>query len=74
MSKRPVVGEVLLIEHDGRPTMWPVNQTGDDDRAHLFEIFETAKKMCVYELSLEGRLKLIDVNGEVLAEASSAEG
>ena len=68
MSKRPKVGEVILIKHDGTPTVWPIQKTGDDDRAHLLEIFETAKGMCHYELVQGGTLKLLDVDNNLIAE------
>jgi hypothetical protein len=65
---RPVVGRVILIEHSGKPTEWTVRQSGDDNTAHLHEIFETAKTMCAYELALGGTLKLIDKDNVQLDE------
>ena len=68
IKRRPVVGRVILIEHGGTPTVWPVKQTGDDDRAHLLEIFKTAINMCYYELAQGGTLKLLDAQGNVIKE------
>jgi hypothetical protein len=68
MGKRPTVGSVILIKHDGTPTVWPVQKTGDDDMAHLLEIFETARKMCHCELLEGGTLKLMDVDNNLLKE------
>ena len=68
MKKRPVIGNVILIEHDGRPTVWPVKRSGDDDMTHLLEIFETAKSMCFSELRLGGTLKLMDVDNNIIKE------
>ena len=65
---RQSVGSVILIEHSGKPTVWPVQRTGDDDEANLLEIFETAKMMCTYELAQGGTLKLLDVEGGLVAE------
>jgi hypothetical protein len=62
------IGSVLLVEHGGRPTEWPVMWTGDDDTARLKEIFETAKKMCSYEIAMGGCLKLLSPAGELLEE------
>ena len=71
MKKQPVIGNVILIEHDGRPTVWPVKRSGDDDMAHLLEIFETAKNMCFSELSLGGTLKLMDADNNLIKECRS---
>ena len=66
--KRPKVGEVILITHEGKPTVWPVKRAGDDDMAHLLEIFETAINMCQYELAQGGTLKLLDVDNNLIKE------
>ena len=68
--KRATVGSVLLIEHSGKPTEWTVQKTGDDDMAHLLEIFETAKVMCNYEILMGGRLKLFSSCGDLIKEYS----
>ena len=68
MGRRPKVGSVILIKHDGAPTVWPVQQTGEDDMAHLLEIFETAISMCQYELAQGGTLKLMDVDNNLIKE------
>ena len=68
MGRRPKVGSVILIRHDGTPTVWPVQQTGDNDMAHLLEIFETAVNMCQYELAQGGTLKLLDVDNNLIKE------
>ena len=70
--KRPKVGSVILITHDGTPTVWPVEKTGNDDRAHLIEIFETAINMCSYELAQGGTLKLMDADNNLIAEHRGA--
>ena len=63
-----IIGEVILVNHEGRPTVWTVQRSGDDDRAHLLEIFETAISMCQYELAQGGTLKLIDADKNLIAE------
>ena len=68
MKKTREVGSVILIGHSGEPTVWPVQKSGDDDTAHLLETFESAKKMCTYELAQGGTLKLIDASGAVIKE------
>jgi len=68
MARRPTVGTVILIKHDGTPTVWPVKRTGSDDRAHLIEIFETAINMCQYELAQGGTLKLMDSDNNLIKE------
>lgn len=68
MARRPTVGSVILITHEGKPTVWPVKRTGDDDMAHLLEIFETAKAMCRGELLEGGTLKLMDVDNNLIKE------
>ena len=65
---RKVVGSVVLIKHSGEPTVWPVRKTGEDDLAHLLEIFETAISMCSTELLEGGCLKLLDVDNNVIKE------
>ena len=66
MTKRPNVGTVILIAHDGKPSVWPVQKTGEDDLAHLLEIFETAKSMCQTELMEGGTLKLLDAENNLI--------
>lgn len=73
MGSRPTVGSVILIKHDGTPTVWTVQKTGDDDLAHLLEIFETAKNMCHYELVQGGTLKLMDVDNNLIKEQRSVQ-
>ncbi len=68
MPKRPKVGSVILIRHDGTPTVWPVQKTGDNDMDHLLEIFETAVNMCQYELAHGGTLKLMDADNNLIKE------
>jgi hypothetical protein len=68
MKKTKAAGSVILIEHSGKPTIWPVQKTGDDDSARLLEVFETAKMMCTYELAQGGTLKLLDSDGGLVAE------
>ncbi len=71
MKKRPVIGNVILIEHDGRPTVWPVERSGADDKIHLLEVFETARRMCYSELRLGGTLKLMDADNNLIKEYRS---
>jgi hypothetical protein len=66
--KRPVVGSVVLIKHSGEPQKWTVKRTGDDDNAHLLEIFKTAVMMCKVELNEGGTLLLLDVNGDLIKD------
>ena len=67
MDRRPTVGTIILIKHDGTPTVWPVRGAGVD-RAHLLEIFETAIAMCQYELAHGGTLKLMDADNNLIVE------
>ena len=68
INRRQTVGTVILIAHDGKPTVWPVQKTGDDDLAHLLEIFETARMMCRSELLEGGTLKLMDAQNNLIKE------
>ena len=65
---RPVIGTIILISHDGRPTVWPVRRRGADDREHLLETFETAKQTCCTELMEGGTLKLLDTENNLIQE------
>ncbi len=65
---RKTIGTVILVEHSGRPTVWPVKRSGQDDRAHLLEIFETAKSMCRTEVAEGGTLKLMDAENNLIDE------
>jgi len=68
MPSRPTIGTVILIAHDGKPTVWPVKQSGDNDLAHLLEVFETAVAMCKTELLEGGTLKLMDAGNNLIKE------
>ena len=68
MVRRPKVGSVVLIKHDGTPTEWTVKRTGNDDGTHLREIFELAKTLCELELKEGGTLKLLDANSVLIEE------
>ena len=63
-----IIGSVILIEHSGKPTEWPVRRSGSDDMAHLLEIFETATMMCKSELLEGGTLKLFDTKNNLIKE------
>jgi|TARA_B100002019_G_C20879170_1_gene407818 hypothetical protein len=74
---RPVIGTIILISHDGRPTVWPVRRRGADDSEHLLETkdlihlletFETAKQTCGTELMEGGTLKLLDAENNLIQE------
>ena len=65
---RPQVGSVILVTHSGEPTVWSVKRTGEDDRSHLLEIFETAVMMCQLELLEGGTLRLLDADNNVIKE------
>ena len=65
---RKVVGTVILIAHDGEPTVWSEKRSGDDDMKHLHEVFETAKRMCMLELLEGGTLKLMDADNNLIKE------
>jgi len=69
---RKVIGSVILVKHSGEPTVWPVRQTGDDNVAHLHEIFKTAIAMCSTELLEGGSLKLLDADNNVIKEQRGA--
>ena len=62
------IGQVILIDHSGKPVVWPVKKSGNNDLEHLSEIFETAIDMCGYELAMGGTLKLFDSHGNLLRE------
>ncbi len=65
---KPVIGTVILISHDGRPTVWPVRSRGVDDYEYLLETFETAKQTCITELLEGGTLKLLDAENNLIQE------
>ena len=68
MATRPTVGTVLLIDHNGSPTEWTVQQSGLDDMTHLLEIFESSRALCRQELDAGGTLYLFDADRKLLRE------
>ena len=63
-----IIGRIILIEHCGKPTVWPVERLGDDDSEHLKRTFEKAKEFCSYEIGLGGTLKLFDSANSLVEE------
>tara|TARA_B100000287_G_scaffold111603_1_gene104030 strand:- start:70 stop:291 length:222 start_codon:yes stop_codon:yes gene_type:complete len=65
---KPVIGTVILIDHDGRPTTWSIQKPEGEEKEYLFEVFEKTRLMCVTELMEGGTLKLLDADNNLLRE------
>jgi hypothetical protein len=63
-----LIGQILLIEHCGKPTVWDITRSDQDDSARLDEMFNRAVSMCAYELAHGGVLKLVDSSGNIIKE------
>ena len=66
--KKKSIGKILLVEHSGKPTEWPVYKAGNDDMKSLLEVFDRVLMMCTYELAMGGTLRLIDSTGKTIRE------
>tara|TARA_B100000214_G_C23915118_1_gene603285 strand:- start:290 stop:505 length:216 start_codon:yes stop_codon:yes gene_type:complete len=66
--KKIVIGRIILIEHSGKPMIWPVHRGEVKDDTQLDSYFDRMKTMCAYELALGGCLKLFDMQGNLLKE------
>jgi len=66
--RKKQIGSIILIEHSGKPTVWPVQEAESDDMTHMIETFESSKRMCTYELAQGGTLKLLDGQGNLIRE------
>lgn len=62
------IGQIILIDHSGKPTVWPIHKSTVCDAEHLLQAFENAKMMCAYELGMGGTLKLFNTSGELIKE------
>tara|TARA_B100000700_G_scaffold49271_1_gene52092 strand:+ start:697 stop:912 length:216 start_codon:yes stop_codon:yes gene_type:complete len=62
------IGQIILIDHSGKPTVWPIQKSTICDDDHLLQMFENAKQMCAYELAMGGTLKLFNTLGELIKE------
>ena len=62
------IGSVILIEHGGKPTAWPVQATEIDDTKQLLEMFDAAIAMCETELLGGGCLKVFDCENRLIKE------
>ena len=66
MSK--LIGQILLVEHCGKPTVWDITENEQDDHARMDEMFNRAVSMCGYELAQGGVSKLVDSSGNIIKE------
>ncbi len=66
---RPVIGEVVLLEHGGKvQRRWTVRRSGEDDTTQLLALLDLAETLCDKELRAGGSLKLYNTDGNLVKE------